>query len=87
MTAQRAIERTAWQPGDPLYLPAQYSQYVYNFRDDPDTEVCSCGDAASWPEPASSRALKPGDEIGELIDSVRAERARAAADHPPQREH
>ena len=64
-----------WEPGIPLYPRAQYSQYLFNFRDDPDTERCGCADAASWPEPAASRRIPDGDELGALIADVRAAEA------------
>lgn len=62
-----------WQPGDPLYprhgsgqAGAQYRLYLFNFRDDPDSEDCCCADAASWPKPRN-RPLPEGDEIGDFI--------------------
>lgn len=65
-----------WQPGDPLYTHGMYRDYLFNFRDEPDTENCNCGDAARWtPDnwPANGgRSLDPNvDEIGELIDWYR----------------
>ena len=67
-----------WQPGDPLYRREDHthSLYAFNFRSDPDGEECHCSDAASWPEPTRHRAIKDGDELGDLIAWHRA----AAAD-------
>ena len=59
----------AWQPGDPLYSDrasgagASYRHYIFNFRYDGEGEQCSCGDAASWPEPRGGQSLGYTDEI------------------------
>lgn len=79
MTTVEEPTTVVWEPGVPLYRPGQYTQYVFNFREEADSEVCSCGDAASWPEPMGSRVLPQGDEIGDLIAAVRADREREAA--------
>lgn len=83
--AQRASEesqsevKVEWQPGDPLYVdprcPSQ--RFIYNFRDDADSEDCHCADAARWPEPTSARKLAiDGDELGDFIDEYHAWAAR-----------
>jgi hypothetical protein len=66
-----------WQPGDPLHdcaashSGASLRQYLFDLRYDGDGEQCSCGDAASWPEPRTGQHLGDRDELGELIDEVR----------------
>jgi hypothetical protein len=67
-----------WQPGDPLHHRGQYRNYLFNFREDTDSEECHCPDAATWPEPRGGSALAPGDEIGDLIRAERAAREEQA---------
>ena len=72
-----------WEPGIPLYERGaqgsgdSYRLQIYTFRDDSDMEDdCHCGDAADWPQ-QKHRALPEGDEIGDLIATVRADREAA----------
>jgi hypothetical protein len=73
-----------WEPGDPLHdraashSGASYRHYLFNFRYDSDGEHCSCGDAASWPEPRNGQNLGNRDELGEFIDDVRQDDDRRA---------
>jgi hypothetical protein len=59
-----------WQPGDDLYDRQRHrnSLYLFNFRDDSESEDCRCMDSAGWPEPSQSRHRLPErDELGEFI--------------------
>jgi len=57
-TIPGVIADAGWQPGDDLYERHSYTLYLFNFRDDPTSEDCGCGDAASWPdEPIISRRI------------------------------
>lgn len=69
-----------WQPGDRLYASrSQYRVGLYGFRDDTESETCGpCPDAATWPTvQGHARYMPDGDEIGDLIELVRADRAAA----------
>lgn len=59
-----------WQPGDPLFRPSSYSNYLFNYRvdhDGPDPGP----DAARWPEAASS-----AHRLTEEVDAAFIARAR-----------
>lgn len=66
-----------WEPGDALHRRGTWSNYIYNFRpsDDEKSEVYSCPDAATWPEPSLPYVLTDRDELGELIEAVRGQGA------------
>ena len=68
-----------WTPGDPLYDADDHphSMYVFNFRDEPTTEECHCGDAASWPKPRIGRVIED-DPLEGFISAVRAMRTKAS---------
>lgn len=71
---------TDWQPGDPLYSPGSYTNYLFNWRDDSDSARCApCHDSASWPAPRAHQGLGDRDELGELIARVHADREAGAA--------
>lgn len=71
-----APDAETWQPGDPLHAPALYRGYgVFNFRYDCTDEYCGCGDAASWPVPATSDDLGDTDELAAFIAHVQDGRA------------
>lgn len=61
MTTAATDADLEWQPGDPLYSNAPY-KYLFNFRDDPDTEDCRCSDSASWPDPGPIRSRHIEDD-------------------------
>lgn len=64
-----------WQPGDELYERHAYSQYLFNYRDDPTSETCRCGDAAVWPnDPLHNRRIED-DPFAEFIAWWRANEA------------
>lgn len=67
-----------WEPGIPLYDKNHHphSLYVFNFRDDPEHERCSCPDRAAWPEPGPGKRLPEVDELAEFIAEHRVWRAR-----------
>lgn len=59
---------TTWEPGDPLHRPGSYTNYVFNWRDDP--EIDQPGpDAASWPEPRGRYTLPADDELSVFIEA------------------
>jgi len=66
------LDPETWEPGVPLYPRSNHahSQYLFNFREDPDSEGF-CGDRADWPG-QTTRRLPDGDEIGEVIEAERA---------------
>lgn len=72
------MSAATWEPGDPLYAEGPYRAYFFNFKDDPrdEAEVCCCGDAAWWPEPASHSKLGV-DPFEQVILAERAWRASA----------
>jgi hypothetical protein len=56
-----STESTDWVPGDPLHRPPghHYGVYLYNFRDQTESETCRCVDAASWPVPDHGDEIDP----------------------------
>lgn len=71
------VDPDTWEPGIPLYSKQAHahSLYLYNFRDDPTSETCGCGDSARWPKP-DSRHLPEGDELAKFIAEHRVWRAQ-----------
>lgn len=79
LRVEPAPPATEWVPGDPLH-PVQNASYraVFSVRDDSQSEVCDCNDAADWPE-QRHRRLPDGDELGDFIAAVHAEREAASS--------
>lgn len=64
---------TTWEPGMPLYGRDQFSQYIFNYREDPEVAICTCPDAARWPAPlhASQDLSLTADELDKFIRETR----------------
>lgn len=62
-----------WEPGEPLHAAGHHGGYLFNFREDTESTICCCGDAAMWTVdpavalPARARPLSDGDELGAFI--------------------
>lgn len=66
-----AVDDSTWEPGIPLFGAGLYTNYLYNFREETDSEECKCGDRASWPDPEFAGNHLPEDPLENFLTGYR----------------